>query len=126
MNKQVPKHLSMSHIKVSNPFNEVKTNQNKHLSFSDNYHHNNQHNSLDSDNNHQRPKSFHRLVMRSKTVLGKNYLKNDYSTSKNSNFTVKDVVTSFNGDHHIDHLCCKFDISYQDIVTYPGIFIVLK
>ena len=95
--------------------NKVKSNHIKHLSFSDNLE--------TTDQSPQRPKSFHKLINRSKTVLGKNYLKNDL---KNNNLTVKDLLLSFNGDFHIDYICCKYETSYQDIMSYPGVFIILK
>jgi hypothetical protein len=41
-------------------------------------------------------------------------------------YEVRDIVHRLNGKENIDALCCRYDLSYQEIVSYPGVTLIYK
>ena len=39
---------------------------------------------------------------------------------------IVEFLPYFNGDNHLDYLCCKYDLSYHEIISYPGIHLIYK
>ncbi len=66
-------------------------------------------------------KAFPKLS-RSKSVLGRSYLK----SSACSQISVKTIVEALTGEECLDSLCCRYEVSYDDIVNYPGVHLVYK
>jgi hypothetical protein len=53
---------------------------------------------------------------------------NNHSNNSNNNIysRIVDFLPYFNGDNHLDSLCCKYDLSYHEIISYPGIHLIYK
>jgi hypothetical protein len=52
---------------------------------------------------------------------------NPSNNSNNSvNSRIVEFLPYFNGDNHLDSLCCKYDLSYHEIISYPGIHLIYK
>lgn len=43
-----------------------------------------------------------------------------------SRYEVRDIQHKLNGRENIDAICCRYDLSYQDIVSYPGVELIYK
>jgi hypothetical protein len=43
-----------------------------------------------------------------------------------SKLDVRDILHKLNGKEHIDAICCRFDIPYHDIVSFPGVQLIYK
>jgi len=73
---------------------------------------------------------FQKLNRKSESVIGKNYLrKNEMENTtnpKNKCLTLAEVVSLLTGDLPLDYICCKYNVSYKEIVQYPGVHIVYK
>lgn len=48
-----------------------------------------------------------------------------YSTSS-SMYDIPEILKHLNGKEHIDSICCTYGLTYQDIIEYPGVYIVYK
>jgi hypothetical protein len=63
-------------------------------------------------------KSFSRLTSRSKSVVGRSYLKETLQTD--------DAVRLMDGTECLDYYCCRYSISFLEIINHPNIQIVYK
>lgn len=70
--------------------------------------------------------TFQKLSSRSKSVIGRNYLKTAGETTSSFPISIKEIVQSFQGDECLDSICCKYEVSFNDIVSYPGVYLVYK
>lgn len=89
--------------------------------------------------------TLHRLSSRSKMTAGQNFLHNNHSaagaalnatnnqaahaaqtTSSWGKFEVRDVLHRLNGKEHMDAICCRYDLSYEEIVSFPGVQLIYK
>ena len=48
------------------------------------------------------------------------------NSNNNVNSRIVEFLPHFNGDNHLDSLCCKYDLSYHEIISYPGIHLIYK
>lgn len=39
---------------------------------------------------------------------------------------VRDVLHRLNGKEHMDAICCRYDLSYEEIVNFPGVQLIFK
>jgi hypothetical protein len=37
-----------------------------------------------------------------------------------------DILEQLDGQEHLDSVCCRYEITYQDLVGYPGVHLVYK
>jgi hypothetical protein len=78
-------------------------------------------------------------MTRGKSVLSQSYLKDQLATggagstaglipssSGIFHLEVSEIISSLDGNYHLDAICCKYEISYNDILKTPGIRIIYK
>jgi hypothetical protein len=66
------------------------------------------------------------LLSRGKSVLSQTYLKepNYYTSSAPMDF--QEIIYSLDGSEHMDAICCKYEVGYQDIVNTKGVQLIYK
>lgn len=67
-------------------------------------------------------KVFHKFISRTRSVVGKSNRDKEEAQA----YSVKDIVHLLNGQEHLDSLCCKYELSFSDFVTYPGIKFIYR
>jgi len=87
--------------------------------------------------------SLHRLTSRSKMTAGQNFLHNNHihmphvaGSGANSHtpsvapvptrLEVRDILHRLTGKEHMDTVCCRYDLTYHEIVNYPGVQLIYK